>query len=342
MVEIRRISDPAFNYGGNEIVKISVIIPVYNCEKYISACLDSVLNQTWKNLEIILIDDGSEDNSGEICEQYALYDERIRVIHQENHGVSHARNVGLKIATGNLVSFIDSDDTLELEMYELLLRVMQENAADISHCGYKHIVGDEVRLVHDTKRIIKQNTVEALECFVSGRMFGGGLWNKLFRRELIDDLLFDEKLKINEDVLFNFEAFSRAKISVFADYAMYNYIAHFGTSAVFRTSDEKKIKDSCEVAKKMYEALCNSELRNIAADRYIRNLSGYYKYCLKSKVQECKKLSKEMQNVASKTDSLGRNMKITVMLIKYCPWLYSIVNAVYTKIRKPQWEARKD
>lgn len=323
-------------------MKISVIVPVYNTERFLVECLESILNQTWKNIEVILIDDGSTDSSGQICEQFAMQDERVQVIHQENQGVSHARNIGLKKASGDLVSFIDSDDTLELDMYELLVEIMEKNKADIVHCGYKHILNDEIRFVHNTKRIYVQNTREALECFVSGKLFGGGLWNKLFCRELIEPLSFREDLKINEDILFNFEAFCRAKKTVFADYTKYNYIARFGTSAVFATSDEKKIKDTCQVAQYIYDTLKDSELKDMAAERYVRALSGYYKYCMKNKRSDCKKISYIMQEIAAETKQLGRNMTITVKLIRYAPWLYGIVNGLYTKLRKPQWEARKE
>lgn len=323
-------------------MKISVIVPVYNCGKYLSDCLDSILGQTYQNFEIILIDDGSQDDSAAICDAYAEKGSRIRVIHQENHGVSRARNRGLELATGELISFIDGDDTLEPDMYALLVKVMQEHDADITHCGYKHIVGEEIRLVHDTKRVIPQTTEEALDCFVSGRLFGGGLWNKLFRTELIAGLRFREDLKINEDILFNFQAFSRARKSVFADYAMYNYVARFGTSAVFKTPDEKKIADSCEVAAYIYHKLAGTKLNDVAAERYIRALSGYYKFCAQNKPAMCREIAANMQAVAAGTKQMGRNMNITVQLIKYCPWLYRIVYATYSKLRKPQWEARKD
>ena len=156
-------------------MKISVIIPVYNVEPFLPACLDSVLAQTHRDLEIILVDDGSADSSGAICDRYAGMDPRIRVIHQENGGVSLARNRGLELATGELISFIDSDDTLEPDMYEQLVHHMQTHGADISHCGYKHLVRDEVRLINDTKQIRPQTREEALECLVSGRLFSGSL-----------------------------------------------------------------------------------------------------------------------------------------------------------------------
>jgi len=323
-------------------MKISVIVPVYNAENYLSACLDSILSQTYQDFEIILIDDGSKDASGQICDAYAGKDPRIQVVHQENGGVSRARNRGLELATGELISFIDSDDTLEPDMYELLVRVMQEHNADISHCGYKHIVGEEIRLVHDTKRVIPQHTQEALDCFVDGRLFGGGLWNKLYRRELLDGLSFREDLKNNEDILFNFEAFRRADCSVFADYPLYNYVARFGTSAVFSIPSEKKIRDSCIVSQTIWESLRGTPLQDSAAVRHLRSLRSYYLHCAKYAPEKCGDIRSNILLVAREADNLGRNMSINVKLIRHCPWLFRLVYTTYDKLRKPQWEARKD
>ena len=323
-------------------MKISVIIPVYNAEPFLPACLDSVLAQTHQNLEIILINDGSTDGSGAVCDRYAAMDGRIRVVHQENGGVSRARNTGLKLAAGELVSFIDSDDTMVPEMYELLVRLMKEHDADITHCGYKHLVRDEVRLVNNTKKTHIQNREEALHCFVSGTLFGGGLWNKLYRRELLEGLSFREDLKINEDILFNFEAFRKTERSVFADFPLYNYVARFGTSAVFTTSGEKKIRDACEVSGAIYEALRDTSLRDTAAVRHLRSLRGYYLHCARYAPDKCGPIRRNILGVARESGDLGRNMTINVNLIRYCPWLFRLVYTTYDKIRKPQWEARKE
>lgn len=321
---------------------ISVIIPVYNAEPFLPACLDSVLAQTYRELEIILVNDGSTDGSGAICDRYAAMDQRIRVVHQENGGVSRARNRGLELATCEAVSFIDSDDTMEPNMYELLAQLMQKHGTDISHCGYKHLVRDEVRLVNDTKEIRIQTREEALSCFVRGTMFGGGLWNKLYRRELLEGLSFREDLKNNEDILFNFEAFRRAGRSVFADYPLYNYVARFGTSAVFTTPSEKKIRDACEVSAAIYESLSGSGLHDAAAERYLRSLRGYYLHCSRYAPEKCGSIRRSILKVAGESGNLGRNMSINVNLIRYCPWLFRLVYTTYNKVRKPQWEARKE
>ena len=116
--------------------KISVIVPVYNVEQYLERCVDSIINQTYKNLEIILVNDGSTDNSGQLCDKLAKKDNRIRVIHKENGGLSDARNVGIDEAKSDLIGFIDSDDYIDEDMYELLINNMKNANADLSMCGH--------------------------------------------------------------------------------------------------------------------------------------------------------------------------------------------------------------
>jgi len=126
--------------------KISVIIPVYNAAKYLPKCIDSVLNQTYKNLEIILVDDGSTDESGKISDKYSYKDNRVIVIHKENGGTSDARNKGIKAATGKYIGFIDSDDYIETDMYEILLKTLYAYDADIVECAFYRIKKDNLIL----------------------------------------------------------------------------------------------------------------------------------------------------------------------------------------------------
>jgi glycosyltransferase involved in cell wall biosynthesis len=123
--------------------KISVIIPIYNVEKYLSVCLESVINQTYQNLEIILVDDGSTDACPKICDDYATKDNRIKLIHKKNGGLSDARNIGVKHATGDLISFVDSDDVLSLYFYEKLINILEENDADIVECGFRKFYNEK-------------------------------------------------------------------------------------------------------------------------------------------------------------------------------------------------------
>lgn len=313
---------------------ISVIIPIYNNEKYLASCLDSVVNQTFSNLEIILVNDGSTDNSEIICNEYKTSDKRIQVIHQSNQGVSAARNTGLKLAKGEYISFIDADDKLDSDMYYFLYNLIKKYNADIVHCGYRHIVGDEVRLIHDTKKIYKQTKDEALECLIGGKLFVGALWNKLYSKKIIQNLSFKDDIKINEDILFNFYAFRNTKMTIFADYAMYNYIAHKNSSACFTTAIEKKYKDVCEVSRYIYKELRETSLATISAERYIRALSSCYRIEKNNKHE----IRREIISVNNENDLIGKNSKRIVFLIKYLPMFYNFIYVVYDKIRKPNWE----
>lgn len=323
-------------------MKLSVIIPVYNCQEFLERCLESVTNQTYHDLEIILVDDGSTDASGEICDSYAKRDKRISVFHQMNQGVSAARNFGLSKITGEVVSFIDSDDTLDLDMYEFLINILNSYNADIAHCGYRHIVGEETRLIHDTKEIFVQSSEQALECLIGGKMFGGGLWNKIYRVELIQDIRFNEAIKITEDILYNFQAFSKAKIIVFADYAKYNYIARMDSSACFVTSDRKKMADWCSVNKYIYEHSNGKSYENVAINQYMRSLRSYYRLSnFRERSDEKKKIRYTIWNLYKKTNSIDTNMKITAVMLRFFPPIYSLMYYVYDKIRKPDWEAKE-
>lgn len=130
---------------------ISIIIPVYNVERYLNKCLDSIINQTYKNLEIVLVDDGSTDRSGLICDDYAAKDNRVIVLHKENSGVSEARNIGLKHSTGEFIGFVDGDDYVDRQMYELLLERLESDNSDMAACNYLQV--DEEGGVYKRPRV---------------------------------------------------------------------------------------------------------------------------------------------------------------------------------------------
>ena len=155
---------------------ISVIVPVYNVEKYLEKCIDSIINQTYQNLEIILVDDGSTDGSGKICDEYSRKDNRIKVIHKENGGLSDARNIGIKNANGGLIGFIDSDDYITENMFEVLQKDLRKYNADISSCDI-------------------QNVNEAGECLKIIRVSTEGQTSKVFEREEALKLLLEDTIK---------------------------------------------------------------------------------------------------------------------------------------------------
>ena len=178
--------------------KISVIVPVYNVEAYLEKCVESILRQTYTNLEILLINDGSTDNSGDLCDQLALIDQRIRVIHKENGGLSDARNTGIEEASSDLIGFVDSDDYIDEDMYETLYRQMLESKAELSMCGHYDVYHQ-----NPEKQVVAIQTwvltpEEAIRMVMEAKILSVTAVNKLYKKELFDQLRF-EMGKIAED-----------------------------------------------------------------------------------------------------------------------------------------------
>ncbi len=201
---------------------ISVIIAIYNPGKYLSPCLDSIINQTYKNLEIILVDDGSTDNSLEVCKEYAEKDSRIIVHHKENSGVSATRNKGIDLAHGDYYSFIDSDDILEADTYEYLINIINEHQVDA--VNYEHyITYNDRETVHKLpdNRYGLFDRVGAVAQLTNGVLFA---WNKLFSKKIIEGVRFHEKVCRGEDSLFAIQAFDKAEKVWFDSRPLYHYV----------------------------------------------------------------------------------------------------------------------
>lgn len=207
---------------------ISIIVPVYNVEQYLDDCLISIINQTYKNLEIILIDDGSTDKSGKICDEYAKKDSRIIVIHKENGGVSSARNAGLRIAKGAYIGFVDPDDWIAEDMYEVLYSNAKKYDADVSVCKYK-IVKNRRKDNLNAINLIKHNKTIGLDaiksmCYMlsSNKFYDCGPCNKLYKKEVVP--YFNQNISVAEDLLFNFEIYFRKEnVSCWDDSEKYFY-----------------------------------------------------------------------------------------------------------------------
>lgn len=206
----------------NQEYLISVIIPIYKVEAYLHRCIDSVLAQTYRNLEIILVDDGSPDNCGKICDEYAQKDSRIRVIHKKNGGVSDARNVGLESAKGEYLSFVDSDDYIESTMYEELLRTLLDADADIAACGYYNVRDTITPSCTNVKTKVLDAT-EGLHEVIFSKTVGIMPWGKLYRRELFNTVMYP-KGRICEDVFVIADIFEHVSVAAFNTKPLYYYV----------------------------------------------------------------------------------------------------------------------
>lgn len=199
---------------------VSVIIPVYNVEKYLVECLDSIINQTYKDLEIIIIDDGSTDNSGIICDEYALKDNRVKVVHKENSGQSAARNLGIEIARGEYLTFIDSDDYVELDFVEQLIYIIQKSGADIGAINTTKQSGVLEKGIEF--KIANLDTEKALRYILRDYKLTPAPWGKIYRRRLFDSLSFHNG-KIYEDFGIIFKLVQLSGSVSFADTTKYYY-----------------------------------------------------------------------------------------------------------------------
>lgn len=206
----------------NDNELISVIIPIYNVEKYIARCLDSIINQTYKNIEIILIDDGTKDSSGVIADEYAKKDRRIRVIHKQNEGLGLTRNVGIENAKGEYIAFVDSDDYIDIDMYEKMYNQLKENELDAVLCDYKRLTKDGKFLNNCEKfnnKIYEKKEIksEILPSICGSKKFDilvGSACCVLYKTKILKRYnirFLNERNYVSEDLIFNFDYFSKCK-----------------------------------------------------------------------------------------------------------------------------------
>lgn len=204
---------------------ISIIVPVYNVEKYLDRCVESIVNQTYNNLEIILIDDGSPDNCPVMCDNWAKKDSRIKVIHKENGGLSDARNVGLDVATGKYIAFVDSDDWIDAQMYQALYESIINTKSDIASCGAKRVWLDgrpTCELIKEANDCVLERE-NAMKALISSNGLIQVVWNKLYKRNVVEGILYPVGL-IHEDEFWSWRVISRANRIVVLKESFYNYL----------------------------------------------------------------------------------------------------------------------
>lgn len=224
--------------------KISIIVPVYKVEKYLNRCMDSLVNQSYSNLEIILIDDGSPDSCGMICDSYAEKDERIKVIHKKNGGLSSARNAGLKSATGQYIGFVDSDDCIATDMYGYLYKLIYNNNATISMCdelAFKKFHVENIPNQIEKVRVYNNNEIlkKYFRVDTSANKYFSVCY-RLYRRDVLEDIKFSEGM-LNEDVDFSFRVFLKSSKVIVSNLKKYYYF--IGDSSITRNELSEKDMD---------------------------------------------------------------------------------------------------
>lgn len=313
---------------------ISIVVPVFNLENQLPRCLDSILAQTHRALEVIVVDDGSRDGSRSVMEVYARWDSRVKAVFQENGGVTSARLRGMAEATGEWVGFVDGDDEIEPDMYERLLENAWKFGADISHCGYQMCFSDgRVHYFHNSGVVRKQDGPTAIRDLLEGSLVEPGLCNKLYRRELFRGLQMPTDIRINEDLLMNYYLFKTADHAVFEDWCPYHYIIREGSASRSKLN-EHKLYDPVRV-KEIILADASGELR-ADAERALAN-TCIYTYC--GTVFDSSELSRRAARDLRRTladhrtalTALPKRTRLLGGLILHAPHVFRLLYPVYVR-----------
>lgn len=323
--------------------KISIIIPAYNIENEITRCVESILGQTYHNIEIILVNDGSTDGTLNVLQELSQRDPRIRVINKSNEGVTRARLDGVKAATGDWIGFVDGDDYVEPMMFETLLENAYQYDADISHCGYQMVFPSRVDYYYNTGRVVQQDHITGLKDLLIGAFIEPGLCNKLFKRDLFKKIIESNAMNLeirnNEDLLMNFYLFREAKKSVFIDRCFYHYIVR-PCSAATGTMNEHKLSDPIKVRRIIYGAVSTEpELSKIMEEK----IAGTLISLSTMPISEDPDLIKRHRAAARKElremlpgllgEKHSKRTKIFATWAALWPWSYCAVHKIYAHIR---------
>ena len=311
---------------------ISVIVPVYNTKDYLDRCVQSIINQTYHNLEIILVDDGSTDDSGKKCDSWASKDNRIHVIHQKNAGVSAARNAGIEFAHGEYIGFVDSDDYIHEQMYSLLIQAARVNKSAISCC--------DICTVRDNEEKSKQSDLkngfithdEIVKGFLFDEKIKGlmyGIYNKIYKKELFKQLRF-EKLSMGEDILFSMQVIQNCTGIYYQNKPLYFYCIR--ENSAMTSAFSKKRFDYVEAALKI-EAICKQHYDKVCCDNahcwvFLHVLTTYRAMIKNKMCEEYAEQAKQYRNYLKDNKkylkSLPFKRKIDYFIVLHIPIAYRV------------------
>jgi len=288
---------------------ISIVLPIYNVEKYLIDCIESVINQSYRNIEIILVDDGSSDRSGAICDEYKDKDSRIKVIHKENGGLSDARNSGLKISTGEYITFIDSDDCIGLNYIDILVKMIEKYDAEIAICNYNHVEEsfsfNHEKSTDNTSMIYEYNNIECIKNMYLANKQGLEFlaWGKLYSKKLFtENGIIYPKGKIHEDTFTTYKVIYNAKKIVFNDTKLYFYRKRNGSIMNSQFSIKflnklEAIEETCE----FFENKSEIDLLQLAFNDYMKIAMKLYHKLEISYIEKDKKNLKKQLIKKTKT-----------------------------------------
>lgn len=318
---------------------ISVIVPVYKVEPYLVKCVNSIREQTYSNIEIILIDDGSPDRCGEICDDFAKQDKRIKVVHKKNGGLPSARNAGIDIANGEYIGFVDSDDTIEPYMYEKLYNLLSYEKTKLAVCAVNYVYEDG-KILH--KSLLGKNcTFDFYHAIIemnTHRIFDMGAWSKLYHKSLFENIRFPVG-KLSEDYYIMFKVFDRAQNVSYLDIPCYNYLQRQNSI----TRNEKINHDHEYAAREqmVYLDEKHPELRTVSHTSYASAALTVYDFyiknhvsCPKAQLQHFQDVVNQNKKYIKQANHLSKNKKIQFSLFMINPYLYRAVFTIYRRIKR--------
>ncbi len=310
---------------------ISVIVPVYNVENYLKRCLDSIINQTYQNIEIILIDDGSTDNSGNLCEDYKKIDNRIRVIHKTNGGLSDARNIGIESAKGKYITFVDSDDYIHDEFIHSMYCVLVDNDCQIVSCGMKKFLKPIKRQKNYKTKFKVFNNIDAVEYSLYEKKIDNSVCNKLFNIDLFKKVKFP-KGKYFEDLATTYKLFLKSTNIAYLDMNLYYYFQN--PTSIIHTNNEKKIEDLYSVSQEMSRNL--SQIYNLDKALNARLINIYFYICRESsnelRKKECYKQIKKMRKKVLRDKNSSFKTKVGILSSYFGIKFTNLIFNIYRKV----------
>ena len=315
---------------------ISIIIPIYNVEKYLEKCLDSILNQTYKNLEIILIDDGSTDNSPNICNSYCEKDKRIKIIHKNNEGVSSARNKGIELSKGKYIVFIDSDDYVSNEHIEVLYDCIISNNVDLVISNLIDISEDGIILNNEEKESFLMNKDQCLKELLSEDNFYHLCCGNIYRKDLLEKIRFNCKYSIAEDLDFLYRYIKQISSAYFLSKNTYYYLKREGsaTNSIYSEKWNDELKICNFIISEMVEL--ENNFHKYAKRKYIRlNINQAYRFKLnKNQTKILKNNIKIYKNEMFNSKLFDNKEKLKIFLLLKSYYLFKIVSNIKDKIIK--------
>ncbi len=313
---------------------VSVIVPVYKVEKYINECVDSIINQTYKNIEIILVDDGSPDNCGKICDEYTQKDERIKVVHKENGGLSSARNCGIDVANGEYITFVDSDDYILDTMVEKMVNLFENHKADVVQVSFTR--GKFVNKNEETTVFCNE---ECINNYALDNLVRPEAWGKIFKSSLIKDNKFNENIKYAEDLELGLSLYKKIDKIVVSNEELYYYREN-PNGITSDSVNEGRLYEAEILHNALMKEIKDTKIYNCLLYRYIRCC-----FAILNRIVECKKYEhfKDFRNKIiseekeiAKNEYLGKKYQIGLRILKMIsnPNLYRItMKLIHTVVK---------